>query len=115
MDWFKGPPCDVDNCGSKRYQERSDGRTYCRRGHQVEGLIATQVEEFEIGGSSQPAARRVKRKAEVVEKIGLALSGTAAVELYLHSFQLVLRQQLHWLVKIRRYPVELEVRNELRC
>lgn len=107
---FKSEPCDVENCRSRRYHVASDGRTYCHRGHQVEGEILTQQEDFGIGGSQGAAkSKKSRREDEKRKKAALTLQGTAAVELYLQCFQLVLRKQLKWLMQVKGYPTELEV------
>lgn len=107
---FTSEPCDVDNCRSRRYHVASDGRTYCHRGHQVEGEVLTQQEEFSVGGSQVAAKSKKSRKeGEQREKATLKLQGAAAVELYLQCFQLILRKQLKWLMQVKNYPIELEV------
>lgn len=108
---FRGDPCGVENCRSTRFHVDSDGRTYCHRGHQVEGQIATQQEEFGVGGSQRPGTARKSRKKDERqrEKASVTLEGPKAVELYLQCFQLVMRKQVHWLIKVKDYPKELEV------
>lgn len=69
----------------------------------------TQLEEFELGGSSQPGARRSTRQAEEKETTPATLTGKNAIELYLECFQFVLWKQAHWLVNVKGYPEELEV------
>lgn len=115
-DTFRGEPCGFENCRSRTFHVDSDGRTYCHRGHQVEGQILTQTEDFGPGGSQRPGAskRTRKRDSQERERVSLTLTGTKATELYLQCFQLVLWKQVSWLVKVKGYPGELQVGRD-RC
>lgn len=112
---FRSEPCGIENCRSTKFHKASDGFTYCHRGHQVEGEILTQVEDYGVGGSLPGASKKTRKKdVERQEKVSLTLSGSEALQLYLQCFQLVLRHQVKWLVKVKGYPEDLEVHPEKR-
>ena len=45
IDYFKGEPCGIGNCKSKRFFVADDGETYCGRGHMQE-VNFTQTSYF---------------------------------------------------------------------
>ncbi|KAG7113686.1 RNA polymerase I-specific transcription initiation factor rrn7 like protein [Verticillium longisporum] len=97
----KGERCV--ECGSKKWYW-DGGRRYCRRGHQVEGVV-----QFEFGDDEFGDTGKVARKAkEVRQREKQKLAGKAARDLYLECVQLVLRLQVDWLVNAKGHKAELE-------
>ncbi|RBQ90079.1 hypothetical protein VDGD_00363 [Verticillium dahliae] len=97
----KGERCV--ECGSKKWYW-DGGRRYCRRGHQVEGVV-----QFEFGDDEYGDTGKVARKAkEVRQREKQKLAGKAARDLYLECVQLVLRLQVDWLVNAKGHKAELE-------
>jgi len=99
----RGAPCEIENCGSKEYVE-TDGQWFCRNGH-LQARLFTQGDEEPTLGSQ---GRKARRRGEEREKTRATLSGQPAIELYLQCYQLVLWKQVHWLVHMKGFPVELE-------
>ncbi|USP75608.1 rna polymerase i specific transcription initiation factor rrn7 [Curvularia clavata] len=104
---IKGPPCGIENCRSKRYEEGEDGHLYCQNGHQQAGAVRGEDEDDYIS-----AARTVTRKKNPVEEDDTTFSriykGPQAFDLYLKCLQLILRHQVWFLVHDKGLPAELE-------
>ena len=110
--------CGIQNCRTRRYRrDATDGHVYCRYGHQQPDALETQIEDDELAQSQQ--IKTTKRKAGQTDEdeAGLAggkpttqrfLEGRAAAELCMECFQLVLRQQIWWLVNRKRIDKEIE-------
>lgn len=91
-------------CGARRYYLES-GLRFCSNGHQVEGFI-----QFDVG-DEQDAGRMgnvVRREKEIKEKELRHLTGQAGKNLYLECLQLILRNQILWLVGSKGHREELE-------
>lgn len=105
---IKGPPCGIENCRSKRYEEGEDGHLYCQNGHQQAGAVRGEDEDDYIS-----AARTVTRKKKTVEEDDKTSSriykGPEAFDLYLKCLQLILRHQVWCLVHDQGLPAELEI------
>ena len=122
VQYQKGPVCGVDNCRSKRYYEDS-GLLFCDKGHRREvscsirhpsckssanstskGEILTQPGEDEFASQG----RKTTRQREVQEAVSRVYSGAKATELFLQSYQLILRKQCWALIRTHHMPAELE-------
>ncbi|EEB07712.1 RNA polymerase I upstream activation factor complex subunit Rrn7 [Schizosaccharomyces japonicus yFS275] len=95
--WFKGKPCQVNNCKSVWYFTNS-GQTFCRRGHAQEGLI--EIAEDDEPGSLAAPTRRRKAVANNLESAptSFVLYGTEGKVLFLKVMQHILQLQTHALV-----------------
>ncbi|KAF5587549.1 uncharacterized protein FSUBG_11771 [Fusarium subglutinans] len=91
-------------CGARRWYLES-GLRFCSNGHQVEGFI-----QFDIGDDVDAGqlGKKTKKDKEVKEKELRHLTGHAGKNLFLECLQLVLRQQLLWLVQSKGHREELE-------
>ncbi|KAF5664058.1 hypothetical protein FCIRC_10937 [Fusarium circinatum] len=91
-------------CGARRWY-LENGLRFCSNGHQVEGFI-----QFDIGDDVDAGqlGKKTKKDKEVKEKELRHLTGHAGKNLFLECLQLVLRQQLLWLVQSKGHPEELE-------
>ncbi|KAI3587748.1 ubiquitin family-domain-containing protein [Fusarium oxysporum f. sp. albedinis] len=91
-------------CGARRWY-LENGLRYCSNGHQVEGFI-----QFDIGDDVDAGqlGKKTKKDKEVKEKELRHLTGQAGKNLFLECLQLVLRQQLLWLVQSEGHREELE-------
>ncbi|RBQ69755.1 hypothetical protein FVER14953_07286 [Fusarium verticillioides] len=91
-------------CGARRWY-LENGLRFCSNGHQVEGFI-----QFDIGDDVDAGqlGKKTKKDKEVKEKELRHLTGQAGKNLFLECLQLVLRQQLLWLVQIKGHREELE-------
>ncbi|KAL8793784.1 MAG: hypothetical protein Q9195_003614 [Heterodermia aff. obscurata] len=108
VEYQKGPVCGVDNCRSTRYYEDS-GFLFCKNDHQLQiickGHVATQEDEDDFGTQGQKA----RQKKEVREKVSPIYTGAKAIELFLLSYQLILRKQCWALIHTHHLPAELEI------
>ncbi|UNI22061.1 hypothetical protein JDV02_010872 [Purpureocillium takamizusanense] len=98
----KGERCP--ECGSQKWYLQ-DGLRFCARGHQIEGFIQFDLGEEEDSGRMGTVARREK---EVREQEKRQLTGAEGKLLYLEALQLLLRNQVLWLVRVKGYREELE-------
>ncbi|KAF5656069.1 hypothetical protein F25303_126 [Fusarium sp. NRRL 25303] len=91
-------------CGARRWY-LENGLRFCSNGHQVEGFI-----QFDIGDDVDAGqlGKKTKKDKEVKEKELRHLTGQAGKNLFLECLQLVLRQQLLWLVQSKGHRQELE-------
>ncbi|KAL5602048.1 hypothetical protein FOBRF1_009581 [Fusarium oxysporum] len=91
-------------CGARRWY-LENGLRFCFNGHQVEGFI-----QFDIGDDVDAGqlGKKTKKDKEVKEKELRHLTGQAGKNLFLECLQLVLRQQLLWLVQSKGHREELE-------
>ncbi|KAI7758554.1 hypothetical protein LZL87_006945 [Fusarium oxysporum] len=91
-------------CGARRWY-LENGLRFCSNGHQVEGFI-----QFDIGDDVDAGqlGKKTKKDKEVKEKELRHLTGQAGKNLFLECLQLVLRQQLLWLVQTKGHREELE-------
>ncbi|RKK50316.1 hypothetical protein BFJ67_g6517 [Fusarium oxysporum f. sp. cepae] len=91
-------------CGARRWY-LENGLRFCSNGHQVEGFI-----QFDIGDDVDAGqlGKKTKKDKEVKEKELRHLTGQAGKNLFLECLQLVLRQQLLWLVQSEGHREELE-------
>ncbi|KAF4444022.1 hypothetical protein FACUT_961 [Fusarium acutatum] len=91
-------------CGARRWY-LENGLRFCSNGHQVEGFI-----QFDIGDDIDAGqlGKKTKKDKEVKEKELRHLTGQAGKNLFLECLQLVLRQQLLWLVQSKGHREELE-------
>ncbi|KAF5621268.1 hypothetical protein F52700_11017 [Fusarium sp. NRRL 52700] len=91
-------------CGARRWY-LENGLRFCSNGHQVEGFI-----QFDIGDDVDAGqlGKKSKKDKEVKEKELRHLTGQAGKNLFLECLQLVLRQQLLWLVQSKGHREELE-------
>ncbi|RBA13933.1 hypothetical protein FPRO05_02725 [Fusarium proliferatum] len=91
-------------CGARRWY-LENGLRFCSNGHQVEGFI-----QFDIGDDVDAGqlGKKTKKDKEVKEKELRHLTGQAGKNLFLECLQLVLRQQLLWLVQSKGHREELE-------
>ncbi|KAH7022505.1 ubiquitin family-domain-containing protein [Ilyonectria destructans] len=91
-------------CGVRKWY-LENGLRFCSNGHQVEGFIQFDIGDEEDAGKLGAVAKREK---EVKEKELRHLTGQAGKNLYLECLQLILRNQLLWLVSSRGHKDELE-------
>ncbi|KAI5466577.1 ubiquitin family-domain-containing protein [Mariannaea sp. PMI_226] len=91
-------------CGVRRWY-LENGLRFCSNGHQVEGFVQFDVGDEEDAGKMGAVIRREK---EVKEKELRHLTGQAGKNLYLECLQLILRNQLLWLISAKGYREELE-------
>ncbi|ANB11153.1 Rrn7p [Sugiyamaella lignohabitans] len=104
--WVRGPVCGVDNCRSRLWRS-VDGRKVCQYGHVKEGIeVGDDDDDFLAFGRviSRPSSRRNSSAQEKEH----ALIGAAAQALYFQCLQVVLRQQVKWLIEEKGVPSELE-------
>ncbi|KAM4064731.1 ubiquitin family protein [Hirsutella rhossiliensis] len=91
-------------CGSRKWYLQ-DGLRFCSRGHQIEGFIQFDVGEEEDSGRLGAVSRRGKETRESERR---QLTGQDGKLLYLEAVQLLLRNQVLWLVREQRLGEELE-------
>ncbi|KAK2027682.1 hypothetical protein LX32DRAFT_640750 [Colletotrichum zoysiae] len=98
----KGERCEF--CGSRKWY-LENGLRYCaKEGHQLQGYV-----EFDLGDEDFGQKGRVSRKEkQVKERVKRVLSGQQARDLYLECLQLILREQILWLVARKGHAAELE-------
>ncbi|KZL72348.1 forms a complex with the other RRN protein RRN6 and RRN11 [Colletotrichum tofieldiae] len=98
----KGERCEF--CGSRKWY-LENGLRYCaKEGHQLQGYV-----EFDLGDEDFGQKGRVSRKEkQVKERVKRVLNGQQARDLYLECLQLILREQILWLVKEKDHKAELE-------
>ncbi|KAK4181877.1 hypothetical protein QBC36DRAFT_226318 [Triangularia setosa] len=92
-------------CPARRWY-LEDGMRFCENGHRVEEYIQFDVDQEGDGFGSM--GKTLKVKTEKRQKTKQQLSGNEAKELYLECLQLILRKQLQWLIKERRFNGEVE-------
>ncbi|ROT38691.1 hypothetical protein SODALDRAFT_333311 [Sodiomyces alkalinus F11] len=97
----KGERCT--GCGSRRWYW-DEGHRYCARGHRVEGIIQFDFGDEDYGNTGRVTRKQKQAKQREKQKLG----GIAARDLYLECLQLILRQQINWLVTTKGYKAELE-------
>ncbi|KAI8656653.1 hypothetical protein NCS56_01269800 [Fusarium sp. Ph1] len=91
-------------CGARKWY-LENGLRFCSNGHQVEGFVQFDMGDEQDAGKMGSVARREK---ETKEKELRHLTGQAGKNLFLESLQLILRNQLLWLIKERGHREELE-------
>ncbi|GKT50190.1 RNA polymerase II assembly factor RTP1 [Colletotrichum spaethianum] len=98
----KGERCEF--CGSRKWY-LENGLRYCaKEGHQLQGYV-----EFDLGDEDFGQKGRVSRKEkQVKERVKRVLTGQQARDLYLECLQLILREQILWLVREKGHKAELE-------
>ncbi|TKW58764.1 Ubiquitin-60S ribosomal protein L40 [Colletotrichum tanaceti] len=98
----RGERCEF--CGSRKWY-LENGLRYCaKEGHQLQGYV-----EFDLGDEDFGQKGRVSRKEkQIKEHVKRVLTGQQARDLYLECLQLVLRQQVLWLVTEKGHKTELE-------
>ncbi|KAF5668587.1 polymerase i core factor subunit [Fusarium heterosporum] len=91
-------------CGARRWY-LENGLRFCSNGHQVEGFI-----QFDIGDDVDAGklGRVTKKDKETKEKELRHLTGQAGKNLFLECLQLVLRNQILWLIQNKGHREELE-------
>ncbi|WDK11768.1 forms a complex with the other rrn protein rrn6 and rrn11 [Colletotrichum graminicola] len=98
----KGERCEF--CGSRKWYLESGLRYCAKEGHQLQGYV-----EFDLGDEDFGQKGRVSRKQkQVKERVKRVLSGQQARDLYLECLQLILREQILWLVTKKGHAAELE-------
>ncbi|KAI9167239.1 eukaryotic translation initiation factor 5A [Paramyrothecium foliicola] len=98
----RGERCPV--CGSRKWYLQN-GLRFCANGDQIEGFIQFDVGDEEDSGKMGAVARREKELRESEKR---HLSGAAGKKLYLEALQLIIRNQIQWLVKEKGHRSELE-------
>ncbi|KAF5503267.1 Ubiquitin-60S ribosomal protein L40 [Colletotrichum fructicola] len=98
----KGERCE--HCGSRKWY-LENGLRYCaKEGHQLEGYV-----EFDLGDEDFGQKGKVSRKEkQIKERVRRVLTGPPARDLYLECLQLILREQVMWLVDVKGHKAELE-------
>ncbi|EFQ27589.1 forms a complex with the other RRN protein RRN6 and RRN11 [Colletotrichum graminicola M1.001] len=102
----KGERCEF--CGSRKWYLESGLRYCAKEGHQLQ-VCPTGYVEFDLGDEDFGQKGRVSRKQkQVKERVKRVLSGQQARDLYLECLQLILREQILWLVTKKGHAAELE-------
>lgn len=107
-EWSSGPRCGVNNCRSHLWRSER-GQRICQNGHVRHGDIemADDEEDFYGGGG-----RRMTQasQATVVDDSDTRrlYKGPEARKLLLMAIQVVLREQVHWLMKRQFVAPEIE-------
>ncbi|TDZ37679.1 Ubiquitin-60S ribosomal protein L40 [Colletotrichum spinosum] len=98
----KGERCEF--CGSRKWY-LENGLRYCaKEGHQLQGYV-----EFDLGDDDFGQKGKVSRKEkQAKERVKRALTGQPARDLYLECLQLILREQVLWLITVKGHKVEVE-------
>ncbi|KJZ78088.1 hypothetical protein HIM_02725 [Hirsutella minnesotensis 3608] len=91
-------------CGSKKWYLQ-DGLRFCEQGHQVQGFVQYEVSDDLDAGRLGAVTRKEKEKRASEKR---QLSGRQGKVLYLEALQLMLRNQVLWLVQHRQHGEELE-------
>ncbi|KAF7560758.1 hypothetical protein G7046_g3386 [Stylonectria norvegica] len=91
-------------CGARKWY-LENGLRFCSNGHQVEGFVQFEVGNEDDAGKHGAAVRREK---DIKERELRHLGGQAGKNLYLECLQLVMRNQLRWLINTKGYREELE-------
>ncbi|KAL2413105.1 hypothetical protein ABEF95_014573 [Exophiala dermatitidis] len=93
-----------EQCGSSVFIVEDDGKTYCDNGHDQGRAPVTAEDELDYGRQG-----KVLRKKEPKEKqkVTGVLRGVKAYQLFLQSWQLILRKQCYILVHQKGLPAEL--------
>ncbi|RCI14103.1 hypothetical protein L249_8071 [Ophiocordyceps polyrhachis-furcata BCC 54312] len=92
------------DCGSRRWYSQ-DGLRFCQRGHRIEGFLEFDVEDGQLDVRPGRAIRKEKEAQKVEQR---QLRGNQGKSLYLEALQLLLRNQLLWLVNTKGHCDELE-------
>ncbi|RDA86124.1 hypothetical protein CP532_1174 [Ophiocordyceps camponoti-leonardi (nom. inval.)] len=92
------------DCGSRRWYSQ-DGLRFCQRGHRIEGFLEFDADDEHGDGSTARAIRKEKEAQKVEHR---QLRGPQGKSLYLEALQLLLRNQLLWLVNTKGHCDELE-------
>ncbi|KEY70876.1 hypothetical protein S7711_00722 [Stachybotrys chartarum IBT 7711] len=98
------PGQSCSECKSRKYYVEA-GHRYCRNDHQLEGFIQYDLGDEQDAGRHGAVARREK-EVRVIEK--RHLTGAQGKLLYLEALQLILRNQLLWLIYDKGHREELE-------
>ncbi|RGP76796.1 polymerase i core factor subunit [Fusarium longipes] len=91
-------------CGARRWYLEY-GLRFCSNGHQVEGFVQFDIGDEVDAGKLGSVARKEK---EAKEKELRHLTGQAGKNLFLECLQLILRNQILWLIKSKGHREELE-------
>ncbi|PHH71113.1 hypothetical protein CDD83_5268 [Cordyceps sp. RAO-2017] len=91
-------------CGSRKWYLQ-DGLRFCSRGHQIEGFIQFDISEDKESGRLGVVSRREK---EIRDSEKRHLTGADGKALYLEAVQLLLRNQVVWLIKQKGCRKEIE-------
>ncbi|CAM1511139.1 Fc.00g086520.m01.CDS01 [Cosmosporella sp. VM-42] len=93
------------DCGVRKWY-LENGFRFCSNGHQVEGFVQFDLGAEEDSGKLGATARRDK---EIKERELRHLTGQAGKNLFLECLQLILRNQLLWLITEKGHREELEI------
>ncbi|KAL7785975.1 hypothetical protein V8C37DRAFT_393052 [Trichoderma ceciliae] len=93
-------------CGSQKWYLQ-DGLRFCARGHQIEGFIQFDLGDIEDSGKMGAVSRREKTLRDKGKRAP-TLTGQAGRDLYLESLQLIIRNQVAWLINEKGHREELE-------
>ncbi|KYK59684.1 eukaryotic translation initiation factor 5A [Drechmeria coniospora] len=91
-------------CGSQKWYLQ-DGFRFCSKGHQIEGFVQFNVDDDDDAGRMGTVTRR-QRESRNTEK--RQLGGNAGKLLYLEALQMLLRNQVMWLITETGQREELE-------
>lgn len=107
--WSRGRRCGIDNCKSRLWRV-VDGQKVCRNGHVKAG-------EYEIGEDEDDFAASQGRRLTIPSQQTAAsqpsnpeneiLYGKDGNALFMQCFQLILRKQVEWLIKVQGLKPEL--------
>ncbi|OCK83517.1 RNA polymerase I-specific transcription initiation factor Rrn7 [Lepidopterella palustris CBS 459.81] len=101
----KGTICGIENCRSRYYEQGDDGYQYCQEGHRRGNVLTTGQDEDDFN----PYAKKQRQKStEEREKKYQYFKGREAFDLYLKCYQLILRHQIWFLIRLKGLPAELE-------
>lgn len=92
-----------DQCGTRKWYAE-DALRYCRNGHRLEGYAEHDAGEDEFGTAGKTTRKKKERQKRQAKK----LAGAAGRRLYIEVLEQILRQQVWWLVKERKFPALLE-------
>ncbi|KAK9365259.1 hypothetical protein V1509DRAFT_633640 [Lipomyces kononenkoae] len=106
VEWRWGPVCGVNNCRSRLWHT-VEGLQYCQFGHQNEGAVefAEDDDDFQF---TQGRTIKIKVGPSQNTKESRIYYGRKGYTLFLKCYQLVLRNQVAWLVKNKNAPPTLE-------
>ncbi|EXJ90819.1 hypothetical protein A1O1_03924 [Capronia coronata CBS 617.96] len=93
-----------EQCGSTDFLVEDDGRTYCENGHDQGRAPVTGEDELDFARQGRVLK---KKEAKEKQKVSAVLHGAKAYQLYLQSWQLILRKQCYALVHHKGLPPEL--------
>lgn len=92
-----------DQCGTRKWYAE-DALRYCRNGHRLEGYAEHDAGEDEFGTMGKTTRKKKEQPKHQAKK----LAGAAGRRLYIEVLEQILRQQVWWLVKERKFPALLE-------